>query len=338
MVSLSAYAICASTATSGRRRKGSIVYPHEPLIQVIAPLPEAQIAETAILNQIAFPTLIASKAARAVDAAAGRSVVEFGGRRAHGSEAAIEAARAAYIAGFDATSSVETGRRYGVPVIGTMAHSFVLAEGDELAAFEAFAERYPGTTLLVDTFGTADGVANTIEVARRRGSDSVGAIRIDSGDFLEESRSARARLDAAGLQHVRIVVSGGLDEYRIAELVAAEAPIDVYACGTRIVAPLDAPALDSAYKLVEYDGRPVAKASSGKPSLGARKQVWRGEDRDRITRFDAPPPADSAPLLEAVMRNGERTEAGRQSLQQIRLRATAGRVPRRVEVDSSLID
>ena len=163
--------------------EGTIVYPHEPLIQVIAPLPEAQIVETALINQIAYPTLVASKAARAVDAAAGRPVIEFGGRRAHGSEAAVEASRATYIAGFEATSSVEAGRRYAIPTTGTMAHSFVLAEGDEASAFDAFASRYPDTTLLVDTFDTRDGVINAIKTAKKHGPGSVGAIRIDSGDL-----------------------------------------------------------------------------------------------------------------------------------------------------------
>ena len=178
--------------------EGTVVYPNEPLIQVIAPLPEAQIVETAMINQIAYPTLVASKAARAVDAAAGRVVIEFGGRRAHGSEAAIEASRAAYIAGFEATSSVEAGRRYGIPTTGTMAHSFVLAEGDEVAAFDAFVSRYPGTTLLVDTYDTASGVNNAIKVAKQYGGGSVGAIRIDSGDFRQESWQARIKLDTTG--------------------------------------------------------------------------------------------------------------------------------------------
>ena len=149
--------------------EGTVVYEHEPLIQVIAPLPQAQIVETAMINQIAYPTLVASKAARTVDAAAGRPVIEFGGRRAHGSEAAIEASRAAYIAGFDATSSIEAGRRYGVPVTGTMAHSFVLASDSEADAFDAFVSRYPGTTLLVDTYGSESGVTNAIKTAKRFG-------------------------------------------------------------------------------------------------------------------------------------------------------------------------
>ncbi|MYB22009.1 MAG: nicotinate phosphoribosyltransferase [Chloroflexi bacterium] len=317
--------------------EGAIVYPDEPLIQVIAPLAEAQIIETAMINQIAFPTLVASKAARAVDAAAGRPVIEFGGRRAHGAEAAIEASRATYIAGFEATSSVEAGRRFGVPITGTMAHSFVLAEGDEAEAFDAFVSRYPGTTLLVDTYDTQPGVANAVRTARRFGPGSVGAIRIDSGDLRTEAWQARVMLDTAGLSDVRIVASGGLDEYQIADLVSANAPIDIFACGTSIVAPPDAATLDSAYKMVEYDGRPVAKRSPGKPGIGHRKQVWRLPEHDLIARFDEPPLGEAEPLLQQVMAAGQRTAAGSESLTQMRARAAVGRVPRRVETDPSLL-
>ena len=318
--------------------EGAIVYPHEPLIQVVAPLPEAQIVETALLNQIAYPTLVASKAARAVDAAGGRPIIEFGGRRAHGANAAIEASRAAYIAGFEATSSVEAARQYGIPTTGTMAHSFILAAGEEQEAFDVFASRYPGTTLLVDTFDTQQGVANAIRTLKRFGPGSVGAIRIDSGDFRNEAWQARITLDSAGFSDVRIIASGGLDEYQIAELVRANAPIDVFACGTSIVAPPDASTLDSAYKMVEYQGKPVAKRSVGKPSIGRRKQVWRSADQDLIAGLDSTPPTDADSLLVEVMRAGRRTAQSRESLDQIRRRASRGRGPRRVEFESSLLD
>ena len=316
--------------------EGTIVYPHEPLIQVIAPLPEAQIVETALINQIAYPTLVASKAARAVDAADGRPIIEFGGRRAHGSEAAIEASRATYIAGFEATSSVEAGRRHGIPTTGTMAHSFVLAEGDEAASFDAFVSRYPGTTLLVDTFEIPDGVTNAIRTAKRHGPGSVGAIRIDSGNLHDEAWQARIKLDTAGMSDIRIVASGGLDEYRIADLVSSNAPIDIFACGTSIVAPPDAATLDSAYKMVEYEGRPVAKRSPGKPSIGHRKQVWRLADHDLIARV-GDRPSDADPVLQHVMSSGQRAEAGGDSLTRIRARAGGSRGPRRVEIDPSLL-
>ena len=317
--------------------EGTIFYPDEPLIQVVAPLPEAQIVETALLNQIAYPTLVAGKAARAVDAAAGRPVIEFGGRRAHGSEAAIEASRATWIAGFEATSSVEAGRRYEIPVTGTMAHSFVLASDSEADAFDTFVSRYPGTTLLVDTYDTASGLNNAIKTAKRFGPGSLGAIRIDSGDFQDESWQARVKLDTTGLSDVRIVVSGGLDEYQIADLVNANAPIDIFACGTSIVAPPDAATLDSAYKMVEYDGKPVAKRSPGKPSIGHRKQVWRRADHDLIARFSEQPPPDAEPLLQQVMASGQRTSAGREPLSRIRTRAAAGRGPRPVQIDPALL-
>ena len=318
--------------------EGTPVYEHEPLFQVIAPLPEAQIVETAMINQIAYPTLVASKAARAVDAAAGTPVIEFGGRRAHGSEAAIEASRATYIGGFEATSSVEAGRRYGIPVTGTMAHSFVLASGSEGDAFDAFVSRYPGTTLLVDTYDSAAGVNNAIKAAKRFGPGSVGAIRLDSGDFRSEAWQARVKLDTVGLQDVRIVVSGGLDEYQIAALVAANAPIDIFACGTAIVAPPDASTLDTAYKLVEYDGRPVRKLSVGKPSYAARKQVWRQDDHDFIGRWDQPSDSPGEPLLRQMIANGNRTDASHDSLDAIRRRASEGRTSRRVDLADSLID
>lgn len=317
--------------------EGTIVYPHEPLIQVIAPLPEAQIVETAMINQIAYPTLVASKAARAVDAAAGRPVIEFGGRRAHGAEAAVEASRATYIAGFEATSSVEAGRRYGIPVTGTMAHSFVLASESEADAFDAFAARYPGTTLLIDTYDSAAGLNHAIRTGTRFGPGSVNAIRIDSGDFRTEAWQARVKLDTSGLNDVRIIASGGLDEYQIAELVQSNAPIDIFACGTSIVAPPDASTLDSAYKMVEYRAKPVAKRSIGKPSIGHRKQVWRQPDRDLIGRFDDPPAEGGEPILRSIMSSGERTPAGRESLSDLRTRAAGLRGPRHVAIDSSLL-
>lgn len=319
--------------------EGTAIYPPEPVIQIVAPLPEGQIIETAIMNQIAFATLIATTAAHIVDAADGRPLLEFGGRRAHGEDAALQAARAAYIAGFEATSSVEAGRRYGLPVIGTMAHSYVLIHTDELDAFRRFASRYEGTTLLVDTYDTARGVENVINLAHQLGPSAIGAIRIDSGDLASAASHARTRLDEAGLSHVRIVVSGGLDEDRIAALVASNAPIDAFACGTAVVTGGQIGALDAAYKLVEYEGRPLAKHSPRTPSLPARKQVWRSQNQDLITRFNAAPPPHSQPLLQPVMQNGERVKPA-ESLSLIRNRATtqrqAAQNPRTIQIDPSL--
>lgn len=308
--------------------EGTVVFPHEPLLQVIAPLPQAQLLETLALNQIGAATLVASKAARAVLAAADAPLLEFGGRRAHGIDAALSAARSAYVAGFAATSSVEAGRRFGIPVVGTMAHSYVLASTDEQSAFHAFAERYPNATLLVDTYDTADGIQHAIAVATELGPGRIGAIRLDSGDLAEEAARARAMLDDAGLGEVRIIASGGLDEHRIAALAAAGAPIDALAAGTAVVVSQDAPSLDAVYKLVEYDGAPRAKRSPGKPSLLSRKQVYRRETdgqiaEDTIQPFDAAPPAGWRPLLRPVMADGARTAAAQDTLTQIRERAAA---------------
>lgn len=308
--------------------EGSAIFPHEPLLQVIAPLPQAQLLETLVINQIGAATLVASKAARAVSAAAGAPLLEFGGRRAHGVDAALSAARSAYLAGFAATSSVEAGKRFGIPVVGTMAHSYVLAAEDELSAFRAFAERYAEATLLVDTYDTARGVERAIAVAKELGAGRIAAIRIDSGDLGAETARARGMLDDAGLSDVRIIVSGGLDEHQIGELVEQGAPIDAFAAGTAVVVSQDAPSLDAVYKLVEYDGRPRAKRSPGKPSLPSRKQVWRrsggGEIvEDRIGRFDAPPPDGWEPLLRRVMVDGRRVDGSRETLIEIRERAAA---------------
>ena len=306
--------------------EGTAVFPHEPLLQVVAPLPEAQLIETLVLNQIGAATLIASKAARAVIAAAGAPLLEFGGRRAHGVDAALTAARSAYLAGFAATSSVEAGRRYSIPVVGTMAHSYILADEDEETAFRAFAERYPDATLLVDTYDIAQGVERAIAVANELGAGRIGAIRIDSGDLGAEAARARQMLDQAGLAKVRIIVSGGLDEHRIAALVAERAPIDAFAAGTAVVVSDDSPSLDAVYKLVEYDGVPRAKHSPGKPSLPARKQVHRRERggeivEDRVQPFDALEPAGWRPLLQPVMLAGRRAARARETLAEIRTRA-----------------
>jgi nicotinate phosphoribosyltransferase len=260
---------------------GTVVLAEEPIVEITAPLPFAQLVETAVINLVQYPTLVATKAARVVLAAQGRSVVDFGFRRAHGLETGVEAALAAYVGGVSATSNVEAGRRYGIPVVGTMAHSFVLAFGSELDAFRAFAADHPDdVTLLVDTFDTFDGVRNAIVVAgemRSRGQ-ALRAIRLDSGDIYELAMVSRRLLDEAGFPEVRIFASGGLDEYAIVGLLEREAPIDSFGVGTDLVTSADRPAIDISYKLVAYDGRPVSKRSSGKVSLPGAKQVFRTGD------------------------------------------------------------
>ena len=285
--------------------EGTIVFGMEPILQLRAPIIEAQLVETLILNQVHFETVIASKGARLVEAAGGKDVIDFGARRAHGVDAGVQAARALYVAGFSATSNVLAGQRFGIPVVGTMAHSYIQAHADELTAFREFTQVFPETTLLVDTYDTADGVGHVIQLAQELGNAfRVRAIRLDSGDLAAHAVESRSRLDAAGLQGVRIVAGGGLDEHRIAALRAA--PIDVFAVGTSAVTSEDAPALEAVYKLAAYGGAGRLKLSQGKWSLPGRKQVFR--------QSEGPAPADviglageslpGEPLLRPVMRDG----------------------------------
>lgn len=302
--------------------EGTVVFPNEPIVQIIAPILEAQLVETFVVNQIHLQSVIASKAARVVHAARGAMVVDFGARRAHGTDAALKVARAGYLAGIAGTSNLLAARRYGIPPFGTMAHSFIQAFGDERGAFDAFARLYPGTTLLVDTYDTLDGVDHVIELAKRLGDRfGVSAVRLDSGDLGALSKATRAKLDAAGLQRVQIVASSGLDEYRVAALTNEGCPIDAFAVGTKLVVAADAPALDMAYKLVEYDGSGRTKLSSGKVIYPGRKQVFRRLDRgfftgDTIGTLDER--LDGEPLLVPVMKNGRRVAQHDPGLQQAR--------------------
>lgn len=293
--------------------EGTVVFPHEPLVQVRAPLLEAQLVETYVLNQVHFQTVLASKAVRVVLAARGRSVVDFGSRRAHGIDAALKMARACYVAGAAGTSNLLAGQRYGVPVFGTMAHSYIQAHASELAAFEAFVDQFPETTLLVDTYDTLGGVQHVIELARKlQDRFRVRAVRLDSGDLGALACAARRMLDEAGLKQVGIFASSGLDEDEIQRLVAQGAPIDAFGVGTRLAVSEDAPALDMAYKLVEYAGVARTKHSTGKVLLPGRKQIHRQWEQGRMVgdllaawEEDAPGQA----LLVPRMQNGHRTAA-----------------------------
>ncbi len=291
--------------------EGTAVFPNEPIVQVIAPIIEAQLVETFVLNQIHLQSVLASKAARVVDAARGRIVVDFGARRAHGTDAALKVARNSYLAGASGTSNLLAAQRYGIPAFGTMAHSFVQACDNELDAFYAFARLYPGTTLLVDTYDTLRGVDNVIELAERLGDRfTAQAVRLDSGDLGTLSKAARARLDAAGLNHVGIFASSGLDEHRIAALLDDGCPIDGFGVGTKLVVAEDAPALDMAYKLVEYAGIGRTKFSSGKLIYPGRKQVFRSVDNGTLAGDTLGQPGEQlagGPLLVPVMRHGRRT-------------------------------
>ncbi|AOP47419.1 nicotinate phosphoribosyltransferase [Streptomyces lydicus] len=288
--------------------EGRVVLAHEPLVEVTAPLPQAQLVETFVLNQLSHQTAVASKCARCVLAARGHPVVDFSLRRTHGTAAAHQVARLGAMAGFAGTSNVAAAYAEDLPAIGTMAHSYIEAFEDEEAAFTAFARCHPGpVTFLVDTYDTPSGVAAAARVLTALGRGDGSAIRLDSGDLAQLARHARAMLDNAGLPQVRIVASGGLDEYAVHDLVASGAPIDIYAVGTRVGVSADAPALDSAYKLVAYDGRPVMKLSAAKVTAPGAKQVFRRPGLlDVLGLADEPPPEGSTPLLEPMMRAGER--------------------------------
>ncbi len=305
--------------------EGTPVFANEPLVQVEAPIPEAQIAETFLINQIHFQTLAASKASRVVRAARGRTVVDFGLRRMHGSDAGLKGARAFYLAGIDATSNVLAGKSYGIPVAGTMAHSFVEAFEDESEALLAFARSFPRSILLVDTYDTLEGVRRVIELLRAGGGAvQVQGVRLDSGDLGALARATRTLLDDAGLRDVEIFASGSLDEEAIRDLLAGGAPIDGFGVGTRMGVSADAPALDMAYKLSAYAGRDRMKLSPGKPNLPGPKQVHRIERGGRAahdvvaTRGEA---IEGRPLLVPVMRGGQRLPAGKASLGEARSRA-----------------
>jgi nicotinate phosphoribosyltransferase len=291
--------------------EGRVVYSEEPLLEVTAPVAVAQLVETMLLNQITLHTTLASKAARYVLAAESRQLVDFAFRRTHGTEAAMAVARASALVGFAATSNVEAARRYGLTAAGTMAHSFVEAFPTERDAFRAFAEDHPNrTTFLVDTYDTPGGVRAAIDTIRELSLEGALGVRLDSGDLDALARSARTILDEAGLQEARIFASGGLDELEVHELVSAGAPVDAFGIGTQMGVSADAPYVDSVYKLVEYDGRPVMKLSSAKVSAPGRKQVWRRRDEehaDVLGLRDEPGPSGSEPLLEQVMLAGRRT-------------------------------
>lgn len=305
--------------------EGTVVFPNEPIVQIVAPLIEGQIIETLLLNQVHFQSIVATKAARIVAAAAGRTVVDFGSRRAHGGDAALKVARVSYLAGAAGTSLVLAGRVYGIPIFGTMAHSYIQAHANEAEAFFEFARLYPETTLLVDTYDTLAGVSHVIELSRRLGDQfRVRAIRLDSGDLGALACQARQMLDAAGLARVQIFASSELDEHQIASLVSGGAPIDGFGVGTRLAVADDAPHVDMAYKLVEYAGRGRTKMSSRKVLYPGRKQVFRQLHGERLAgdmlgRFDEKLPGE--PLLVPVMRGGKRLEAGCVVLEQARKQA-----------------
>ncbi len=288
--------------------EGRIVFADEPLLEITAPIAIAQLVETYLLNIVTFQTTIASKAARCRLAARDRTLVDFSFRRTQGADAAMAVARTTAMVGFAATSNVEAARRYGLRATGTMAHSYIESFPSEADAFRAFAQDFPDrTTFLVDTYDTLNGVHTAIAVIRELGLKDNLAIRLDSGELDPLSRAARAILDAAEMPHVRIFASGGLDELDVDRLVQSGAPIDAFGIGTRMGVSADAPYLDSVYKLVEFDGRPVLKLSEAKATEPGRKQVFRGPEGDVVGLRDEPPPDRAEPILVPVMRDGRRT-------------------------------
>ena len=290
--------------------EGTPVFANEPILEVEAPLPEAQLIETFVLNQVQLQTMLASKAHRVVTAARGRSVIDFGARRMHGTDAALNAARAFWIAGVNATSNVLAGKWFGIPVAGTLAHSYIQAHRDEADAFREFAKLYPDTVLLIDTYDTLAGAEKVITLAKQLGEDfKVRAVRLDSGDLLDLSRRVRDLLDQAGLHGVQIIASSSLDEYEIDKLVSSGAPIDGFGVGTAMGVSADAPYLDIVYKLTSYAGEGRVKLATDKPVLPGRKQIFRMSDgecdtEDIIARNDEDLPG--RPLLEQAMRDGKR--------------------------------
>lgn len=293
--------------------EGTLAFPGEPLLRVTAPLIEAQIVETFLLSTINFQTLIATKAARIVEAAEGRGVIEFGARRCHGFDAAIYAARAAFIGGCVGTSNVEAGYRFGLPIYGTAGHSWTLAFEKEMDAFRAYHKVFPeSTTLLLDTYDTLQAARLATEFGLQ-----LRGVRLDSGDIGALAKQVRAILDQAGMTETRILASNDLDEFKIADLLAADAPVDLFGVGTELSTSRDAPALGGVYKLVEVEFadrvEPKMKLSREKATYPHRKQVWRESDGEGKFNRDVIAMADEAnqpgeALLKCVMRNGELTE------------------------------
>ncbi len=318
--------------------EGNVFFPEEPILRVTAPLPEAQLVETRLINILHFQTLIASKAARHVLLAPGKILADFGLRRAHGAEAGFLAARASYIAGYSGTATVLAGLRFGIPLYGTMAHSFIESFDDEAEAFEAFARSRPeGLTLLIDTYDAETAARKIVPLARKLKRDgiSIRAVRIDSGGLISLSRSVRRILDEGGFPEIAIFASGGLDDGDLIDFARANAPIDGFGIGTSLTTSSDRPALECAYKLQEYDGTPRRKYSPGKETWPGRKQVWRSFDADGRMAGDVlgleSERHDGVPLIIPVMTGGRRvsvspTLAGIRERAALSLAALPGRL------------
>ena len=293
--------------------EGTIFFANEPILEITAPLIEAQIIETFLLNTIGFQTLIASKAARCVHSAEGRQLIDFSLRRTQGHDAGLKVARSTFIAGFHGTSNVLAGKEYGLPISGTMAHSYVQAFGGDFEAFSSFAEVFPEKSVfLIDTFDTLSGASEAVKVAQKmkQSGHALLGVRLDSGDMVQLSIQVRNLLDKAGLEQVKIFASGGFDEFKIMEVLGAGATIDAFGVGTSLGVSADTPFLDIVYKLVRYGQRNVRKFSPGKQTLGGAKQVFRFHDKDGLFKKDVigfrnEKFANGTALLKPVMVSGQ---------------------------------
>jgi nicotinate phosphoribosyltransferase len=301
------------TGTIRSMREGTIFFYNEPIMEVEAPIIEAQILETLILNLIHHQTVIATKAARCVFAANKKGLSDFSLRRSHGIDAGMKSARSSFLVGFDTTSNVLAGKTYGIPLSGTMAHSYVSSFQSEIDAFRTYAQDNPtNTVLLIDTYDVTIGAKTATIVGKEMESrgQKLKAVRIDSGDLVSLSRICRYILDDAGLQYVQIIASGGLDEYQIYDLIDKKCPIDVFGIGTRLGISEDMPSLDMVYKLVNYNNRNIKKSSEGKEYLSGKKQVFRVLDKDSNMNQDIigfhneSAPQNSVPLLEERVSEG----------------------------------
>jgi nicotinate phosphoribosyltransferase len=306
--------------------EGTPIFANEPIVEIVAPIAQAQLVETLVLNRIGFETVVASKAARIVRAADGRPVLEWGARHAASVDAAVRGARAAYIGGIDATSNVLAAKTFGIPLGGALSHSFVQALPTESQALREFALRHPEMALIVDTYDAIKGVRNVITIARefRHGPPRIGSVRIDSGNLLEVSRRARNLLDGAGLTAIQIMASGDLDDQSIEDLVTQGAPIDSFAVGTDLLVSADSPTLDIVYKLTEFAGEDRMKLSANKRTIPGRKQIYRTFAEGRAYSDTLGPYEDSTEsgLIQRVMEHGRRV-AEPQSLTEIRARCAA---------------
>ena len=294
--------------------EGTIFFKDEPILEVTAPIIEAQLVETLVINMINVSTMIATKAARCVNAAQGRRLVDFALRRTQGIDAGLKVARSSYLAGFIGTSNVLAGKIYNIPVFGTMAHSYITSFPSEIEAFRAFAKAFPrNAVLLIDTFDPIAGTRHAIKVARELEEQGyqLRGVRLDSGDLVDLSIRVRKLLDENGLKDVQIFASGGFDEFKIDDVLSRGAKIDAFGVGTKMGVSADAPYFDMAYKLVQYDGRPVMKLSTGKVTYVGAKQVFRFFDDDGFIDHDTiglksenHPPAHT--LLQTFMVSGKR--------------------------------